>query len=161
MSTNKQPSKLLLAPLLFINLAPSMIMPNTAMKDLALRDVVNDKNETNTVVVQTPATHLLPSPVDPDSNLITITAYSSTPDQTDDTPFITASGTYVEDGVVACNFLKFGTKVRFPEIYGDKVFTVEDRMAKKNNTKMDIWFPTRSEAKKFGVKKTTVEVIES
>ena len=32
---------------------------------------------------------------------VVITGYSSTPDQTDSTPFITASGTYVEDGIVA------------------------------------------------------------
>src|SRR3989338_1243839 len=55
------------------------------------------------------------------------TAYSSTPDQTDDTPFITANGTYVKDGIIAANFyvdgyrVPFGTLVRIPEIYGEKV----------------------------------------
>ena len=91
--------------------------------------------------------------------LTTVTAYSSTPDQTDSSPFITANGRYVQDGVVACNFLAFGTKVRFPDIYGNKVFTVQDRMAKKNNHKIDIWFPSRGEAKQFGVKNLKVEII--
>src|SRR3989344_1044153 len=53
-----------------------------------------------------------------------ITAYSSTPDQTDDTPFITASGKQVADGIVANNLLPFGTKIRMPDLYGDKVFVV-------------------------------------
>lgn len=92
---------------------------------------------------------------------VTVTAYSSTADQTDSTPFITACGTCVRDGVVACNFLKFGARVRFPELYGEKVFVVEDRMALKNSHKIDIWFPTRWEAKQFGVKTVKVEVLES
>src|SRR5437868_1496729 len=38
-----------------------------------------------------------------------ITAYSSTEDQTDDSPFITASGAHVADGIVAANFLPLHT----------------------------------------------------
>ncbi|MBU1102271.1 3D domain-containing protein, partial [Patescibacteria group bacterium] len=91
---------------------------------------------------------------------VIVTAYSSTPDQTDSTPFITANGTYVYDGLVACNFLSFHTKVKFPEIYGDKIFIVEDRMAKKNSHKMDIWMPTREAALQFGVKKLAYEIVK-
>jgi len=91
---------------------------------------------------------------------VIVTAYSSTPDQTDSTPFITASGSHVYDGTVACNFLRFGTRVRFPELYGDKIFIVEDRMALKNSHKIDIWFTSRGEAKEFGVKVLKVEVLK-
>jgi len=90
---------------------------------------------------------------------VPITAYSSTPDQTDDTPFITASGTRVRDGVVACNFLRFGTRVRFPQLYGDKIFIVEDRMAARNSHKVDIWFASRQGAKEFGLKIAKVEIL--
>lgn len=90
-----------------------------------------------------------------------VTGYSSTPDQTDSTPFITASGTYVRDGVVACNFLKFGTKVRFPKLYGEKIFLVEDRMATHNSHKIDIWFTSRDQAKQFGIKIAKVEILET
>jgi len=90
---------------------------------------------------------------------VPVTAYSSTLDQTDSTPFITASGTGVRDGVIACNFLKFGTKVRFPQLYGEKIFVVEDRMAVKNSHKMDIWFVTREQAKQFGIKIAKVEIL--
>ena len=46
---------------------------------------------------------------------VIITAYSSTPCQTDDTPYITAAGTSVRDGIVANNYLSFGTKIRIPD----------------------------------------------
>ena len=85
------------------------------------------------------------------------TAYSSTVDQCDSTPFITANGTHVYDGTLAANFLKFGTKVRFPALYGDKIFTVEDRM--RSNTKVDLWFPTRQEAINFGARVIEMEVL--
>jgi len=44
----------------------------------------------------------------------------------------------VRDGVIATNILPFGTKVRIPEIFGDKVFVVEDRMARKHADRVDI-----------------------
>jgi len=100
------------------------------------------------------------SPLEPKPIKVVLTAYSSTPDQTDDTPFITASNTTVRDGVVAANFLAFGTKVQIPEIFGDKVFTVEDRMARKHNDKIDIWFPERQLAKNFGIQEAEVIVLE-
>ena len=89
---------------------------------------------------------------------ISMTAYSSTPDQTDSTPFITANGSHVRDGIVAANFLPFGTKVRIPEVFGDKVFSVEDRMNARYYYKMDVWMPTYEEAKNFGLKYVEVEI---
>ena len=89
---------------------------------------------------------------------ITVTAYSSTPDQTDSTPFITASGTYVHDGIVAANFLPFGTKIKLPELFGDKVFSVEDRMNSKYYYRVDVWMLTREAAKQFGAQYVKVEV---
>jgi 3D (Asp-Asp-Asp) domain-containing protein len=94
------------------------------------------------------------------SKAVIVTAYSSTADQTDSTPFITANGTRVQDGIIACNFLPFGTKVKFPEYSGDKVFTVTDRMAKKNSHKIDIWMPSRSLAMEFGVQKLAYEIVQ-
>lgn len=99
-------------------------------------------------------------PVKTRGRVVIVTAYSSTPDQTDGSPFITANGTYVRDGIVAANFLPFGAKVRFPEMYGDKIFIVADRMAKKNSRKIDIWMPSRGAALNFGVKKLAFEVTE-
>jgi len=95
-----------------------------------------------------------------ETRAVIVTAYSSTPDQTDSTPFISANGTYVYDGMIACNFLPFGTKVRFPDVYGDKIFTVEDRMAWFNSHKIDVWMPDRQSALQFGVKRLAVEILE-
>ena len=91
--------------------------------------------------------------------VITATAYSSTVDQTDNTPFITASGTYVRDGIVAANFLPFGTVFKIPNLYGDKVFIVEDRMNKRYWHRVDIWFPERQMAKEFGVRQIRIEIV--
>ena len=91
---------------------------------------------------------------------VVVTAYSSTPEQTDDTPFITASGTIVREGIVAANFLPMGTKIRLPDIYGDKIFVVEDRMHPRKKYMVDIWFPSYWEAKEFGAKRTYIEVLE-
>ena len=99
-------------------------------------------------------------PVIPKTTRAVLTAYSSTPDQTDNTPFITASGTRTRDGIVASNFLAFGTKIKIPELFGDKEFTVEDRMAKKHDGKIDIWFPERRLAKKFGIQEADVIILD-
>ncbi|MEK7623325.1 MAG: hypothetical protein AAB408_01475 [Patescibacteria group bacterium] len=69
------------------------------------------------------------------------TAYSSDPYQTDSTPCIPAMNfdlceAYLTQGfedTIAANFLPLGTKVRFPELYGGKVFTVRDRMNARYN----------------------------
>ena len=89
-----------------------------------------------------------------------ITAYSSTVCQTDDTPYITASGARVRKGIVANNKLAFGTKIQIPEIYGDKIFTVKDRLhPRKGHYHIDIWFPSKQEAINFGVKITYVKIL--
>jgi len=91
-----------------------------------------------------------------------ITAYSSTPWQTDSSPYITASGKTVEEGIIANNMLTFGTKIRIPELYGDKIFTVEDRMNwRKGYYHLDIWFPEYWQAKNFGAKRAYIEILES
>lgn len=100
-----------------------------------------------------------PQPEAKESMYISVTAYSSTPDQTSGDPFITASGTRVHDGVIAANFLPIGTKVRFPEKFGNKIFIVEDRMSSRYWHRADIWMPTREQAKEWGVKYTKIEII--
>ncbi len=92
---------------------------------------------------------------------VVVTAYSSTPWETDGDPYITASGNWVREGIVANNMLPFGTKVRIPEVFGDKVFVVEDRMNwRKGYYHIDIWFPSYWEALNFGAKRTYIEVLE-
>jgi len=90
-----------------------------------------------------------------------VTGYSSSEEETDDTPFITASGKSVKEGIVANNFFPFGTKIKIPELFGDKIFTVEDRMKKdKLKFHFDVWFNEKEKAKNFGVNFTWVEIIQ-
>lgn len=91
---------------------------------------------------------------------VKVTAYSSTPDQTDDTPFTTAQGTPVRDGVLATNMLPFGTKVKIPALFGDKVFTVEDRMHPRKKGFVDVWMPTTENALRFGIHTANIVVLD-
>jgi len=89
-----------------------------------------------------------------------ITGYSSSIDETDADPFISASGAWVHDGMIANNYLPFGTQIRIPEIDKDKIFIVKDRMSwKKGNNHFDIWFPSKQKAKEFGAKFTYIEIL--
>ncbi|MBI5221605.1 MAG: 3D domain-containing protein [Candidatus Magasanikbacteria bacterium] len=91
---------------------------------------------------------------------MTLTAYSSTFDQTDDDPFVAASGKRVYDGMVAVNGLPFGTKIKIPALYGEKIFTVDDRMnARYGSNRMDVWMNApRKLVDAFGVKRAVVEI---
>lgn len=89
---------------------------------------------------------------------ISVTAYNSVPWQTDDTPFNTADGTHVRDGIVAANFLPLGTRVKFPELYGDKEFVVKDRMNPRYRNRADIWMESVPDAKQFGHNYTMIAI---
>jgi len=88
-----------------------------------------------------------------------VTAYSSTPDQTDSTPFITANGDTVHDGVIASNIFPFGTRLQIPSLFGKKIFTVEDRMSSRIKNTLDIWMPDRQDAIDFGIKSAEIIVL--
>jgi len=94
-----------------------------------------------------------------DTREVRITAYSSTPDQTDSTPFITASGETVKNGIIAANFLPFGTEIEIPSLFGDRIFTVEDRMNRREPNGVDIWMPTRAKAVIFGAVRAKIVVV--
>ncbi len=93
-----------------------------------------------------------------------ITAYNSLPEQTNDQPCITANGFNVcEHGLedtIAANFLKFGTKVKIPDLFGDRIFVVRDRMNQRYPDRVDIWMLEKSDAIKFGLRRATIEVLE-
>ncbi len=92
---------------------------------------------------------------------VIITAYSSTPWETDGDPYLTAAGTQAREGVVASNLLAFGTKIKIPELYGDRIFVVEDRMNwQKGRYQIDIWFPDYWQAVSFGAKRAYIEILE-
>jgi 3D (Asp-Asp-Asp) domain-containing protein len=96
-----------------------------------------------------------------------VTAYNSDPNQTDNTPCITASGLNVcerakngREDIVATNIknLPFGTRIRIPELYGDKLFIVADRMNPRYAKSVDIWMSDYDQAMDFGKQWATVEI---
>ena len=98
------------------------------------------------------------------SGVHTMTAYNSEVGQTDNSPCITANGfnvcTHGIEDTVAANFLPFGTKVRIPDLFGDRIFVVRDRMNKRYSDRVDVWMLERSDAMQFGVRRTRIEVVE-
>ena len=84
-----------------------------------------------------------------------ITAYSSSPDETDDSPFYMANGNHVYDGAVACpRSYEFDTKL----LINGKIYTCEDRFNKRYELALnkdgmvhiDIWKGSKEEAIEFG-----------
>lgn len=58
--------------------------------------------------------------------------------------------------IAASRSIPFGTRVKI----GKKIYVVEDRLAKRYDNRIDIYFNTHQEAKEFGIKQIKVEIIE-
>ena len=93
-----------------------------------------------------------------------ITAYNSEVSQCDGDPCTTANGfNLCEHGIedsVAANFLPFGTKIRIPDLFDDRIFVVRDRMNKRYPDYIDVWMLDKQEAKKLGVRIAKIEILE-
>ena len=92
-----------------------------------------------------------------------VTAYCSCAQCCGKTDGITASGKQARYGMIACNWLPFGTKVKVGNM---GVFTVADRGAKslfgsKSNhiRHIDVFLPSHAQARMFGVRYLPVEVL--
>jgi 3D (Asp-Asp-Asp) domain-containing protein len=109
----------------------------------------------------TPIVHVATTATDSVLSVLSmrITAYTSVPEETDDTPFITADGSHVADGIAASNILPFGTRIKIPALFGDQVFTIHDRMSPRIKNTIDIWMPTFKEAWYFGAQKASILVL--
>lgn len=82
-----------------------------------------------------------------------VTSYNSEPDQTDDTPFTTASGTTVHEGTAACPYeFPFGTRI---QVEG-KDYICEDRMSDRFPDRFDIWMESEQESREWGVRSVRV-----
>jgi len=131
---------------------PATIQADTVMP--------HPQSTTLTAPAAAAATSALPA-IAPDTKTVWVTAYTSDPDETSDHPLITASGGMVGDGVVAANFLPFGTQIEIPALFGTKVFTVEDRTSQKFGGRVDIWMPTYGKAVNFGIQKAQIVILDS
>lgn len=97
---------------------------------------------------------------------VVATAYSSDVNQTDNTPCIPAADydlcqQYEQQGfgnTIAANFLPLETQVKLPDLFGEQIFVVRDRMNERYGLgRIDVWLPTRAEAETFGVKYIKME----
>ena len=93
----------------------------------------------------------------------TMSSYNSEPAQTDDTPCITANGFDVcahgiED-TVAANFLPFGAQIKIPDLFGDRIFIVRDRMNQRYPDRIDIWMLNKADSKIFGLRRAEVQLL--
>ncbi|WP_412029530.1 3D domain-containing protein [Deinococcus yunweiensis] len=103
--------------------------------------------------------------------IVRATAYNSIPNQTDSTPFITATGTRTRPGVVALSRdllrqFPYGSKIMIEDLSGrysaqlkGRVFIVEDTMAARKTNSLDIWMTTRSEAMRFGARQVRITAV--
>ena len=93
-----------------------------------------------------------------------MSAYTSETAQTDNSPCVTANGFNVcEHGLedtVAANFLPMGAKVKIPELFGDRIFIVRDRMNSRFSERIDVWMRERSDAMQFGVRSARLVVLK-
>lgn len=99
----------------------------------------------------------LPPVVEPPKVVLSssVSAFTSSVDETDSTPNITASGTHVHSGTAACPIrFPFGTVI---EVNG-KRYVCEDRMAERfrHGNYFDLWMPSKASALQWG--RRTVEV---
>ena len=98
---------------------------------------------------------------------VDVTGYSSSRDQCDADPFITASNTQVRDGIVALSrdlLRRYNPDAPFT--WGDRVhiegvgeFVVEDSMNARYRHRVDIWFPDRSSAATWGIQRLTLSPV--
>src|SRR3989338_335840 len=131
-----------------------------AINNISLSNITaSDSSQTSVTAQNKPSDSKTKAKTVTKTYSVIATAYSSSVDETDDTPFITAKGTYVRDGIIAANFLPFGTAVKIPAIYGDKVFMVEDRMNKRFPDRIDVWMPSKQAAFLLGKKRVVKKFI--
>lgn len=92
-----------------------------------------------------------------------VTAYNSEPDQTDSDPYIAAWNNKVYSGMIAISrdLEKLGLK-RGTEIYIDAdKYIIDDRMHKRKNKQFDIWMENKEDAKRWGIQKKDVIVLDN
>ncbi len=74
-------------------------------------------------------------------------------------PTSTASGKYPQYGMVATNAFPFGTQIRIPELFGNEIFVVEDRMSSRYQNTIDILVDNKDYALAIGSSWADIEIL--
>lgn len=105
------------------------------------------------------------------SAVVHSTAYNSAPNQTDSSPYVTATGTRVRSGVVALSRdllarFPYGTRITIEDLSGrygsvlrGRVFVVEDTMHPRIGNTVDVWMGSRSEAMAWGTRNIRITAV--
>ena len=56
--------------------------------------------------------------------------------------------------------MPFGTQIEIPALFGNKIFTVEDRTSAKFGGRVDIWMPTLNRAVNFGIQHAQIVILD-
>lgn len=131
----------------------TIINTNQPVMDV-FKEIKSNKNLSDTLNASIPS----------GSRFVTLTAYNSEVAQCDGDPCTTANGFNVCDhgieDTVAANFLPLGTKIKIPELFGNREFVVRDRTAKKYSDRVDIWMLEKKDALQFGKRRAHIVVVE-
>lgn len=87
-----------------------------------------------------------------------VSAYTSSVDETDETPDVNARGYKPGPGSIACpTRYKFGTEV----IINKKTYVCDDRMSPRlsGGDYFDVWMTTKEKARQWGRRTVTVEIV--
>nr|WP_181392131.1 hypothetical protein [Deinococcus irradiatisoli] len=101
------------------------------------------------------------------SRVVKATAYNSEVGQTDNSPFITATGTRVRPGVIALSrdllrVFPYGTRVTIQDSAGllrGRTFIVEDTMNVRMANTIDIWMGSRAQALRWGSRTVKITAV--
>lgn len=110
---------------------------------------------------------------------VTATAYTSLSSQTDNSPYITATGARTRLGIIAVSRdllgpLPYGSRVklqdlgsfdrsdgrRFNNLLADRVFVVEDTMNMRWRNRIDVWLPDQGTVVRFGIRRMKLTVLQ-
>ena len=93
-----------------------------------------------------------------DDLIMTVTAYTSCPSETDDTPYLTATMDSCRVGIVAGDpdIFPFGTKFIIPGYNRGRACVMLDSGSKIKGYALDLWMPDKESARKWG--RRTVKV---
>ena len=147
-----------------VSVAPQATVDAAALEPVAVEPVVE------------PAVAAVDGPL-----VLRSTAYNSLEAQTDSTPFITSTGAQTRFGIIAVSRdllgddLPYGSLVRLTDLGNyhngrnpgqyqalldsQGLFIVEDTMHERKYGQIDVWFPEKSEALRWGVRQVKVEVV--
>ncbi len=156
--------------------ASAVVVPLRVTPEVVVRDVPR-KARSSFVMTDPYGPHMAVHP----TFRVRATGYNSHAAQTDSTPFITATGARTQLGIIAvsrdllADDIPYGSLVRLRDLgnYHDgrghgkhqdfldsqDVFIVEDTLHWRKQNQIDVWFPTLSQAREWGVRQVELELV--